>query len=107
MNANELNNWLPVLRHPEYGEAICEAAGVNYDVLMHYNRLGVEDEEGVHYPCGLPTYILSAICFGVVSVLRRNRHIIPSSLFFLDDHNYSHESVLTLAYHSLGIEVDA
>jgi hypothetical protein len=113
MNPNELKNWLPVLQHPKYGDDICAAIGLRID--KYDDPLSNEwvfddgpgyDEEWLSHK-GVPPCVVAALCFGVLSVLRKNRHIIPSSLFFLDDNNYSHESVLVLACHCLGIEVDA
>lgn len=61
--------WLPILQHPEVGDRVCEAAGVdNYwrnslvsPVYEEPRWEGPQDQ--------LPTVILAALAFGVLSVL--------------------------------------
>ena len=74
--ANKLSDWLPLLTHPEVGERIVEAAGVDVEVWgVLFRFAGVDvpvyaDEEP-------PQWALAALAFGTLEVLADNGFTWP------------------------------
>lgn len=113
MNANELKNWLPVLQHPEHGEAICEAAGLIHGDTDHRLLYYAQSRDTIYrLKDDLDPMQLAALCFGVLSVMDTTKPSAFSiSKTMAEDTvgrcGVTPYEILAAAYRWLWIEVDA